>query len=263
MLKAYSHFLERIGKLLDILKKNIVVSHLFLKVFYLLVLFVVKFFFICVALPYYLFAKVDQPIKNLTKNSLEKFTVSHLRLQKIVVLSSLVILALGTGFHFLFSSFSFQGNTLHGVANAPLQFSGSRNIEETVPHAINTIDVSPVDFIVTFKGTGPSYSHVTVFIDDGETFVGISKVNSQGEWQLTKTASEGILEPGDHSAFAIFYSDDNTVLGRQTPAKSFHISPQFFDRIIRHLGTNTFYFFILAVGIFWFSIVKLRKTVQT
>ena len=183
MVKTYSQFLEKIRKLLDTLKKNIVVSHLFLKVFYLLVLFIVKFFFVCVALPYYLFAEIEQPIKNLKKNSLEKFTVSHLRLQKIVTVSSLVIVVLGFGFHFFFSSFRFEGNTLHGAANGPLQFSGYRSYEDNTHFAIRSVDVSPVDFIakvissfrklifICFNNLYYRYSHPYLSFDNVGSFL--------------------------------------------------------------------------------------------
>lgn len=224
------------------------------KIFLLFELAFLKFVFSVVAFPFFLLVRS----KNSEVHNAQSLAKNPHHFQREIVLSFAVVIILVLGFQVLFSSLS-QGQMFHEAASTPLDFSGSRPSSEGESIPVSDVSVSPFDQTVTFEGTGPSYAHVAIILDDGESFVATTQLDAQGHWEFTPTAGQGMLSAGKHSVFAVFYGDDNKVLGKPTAMKTFVISSNTFSEIFRYIGFNSLIIALLTIGVLSFSVIKLKK----
>ncbi len=259
----YSKFITGFSTYNNILKRRIVTSGFFSRIFLLLQLVVFKSFFVLVSLPYFLLVQTPAP----DEKDLESVTASPQRFQQVLVLSFVSIAAVAVFVQTLSSSVFHQFqpfSSTHGAVDQHLQFIGTRSFDEKAVPAIETITASGLEHTVTFEGTGPSYANVAVFVDEGEALVGTVTVNANGRWKFVKTKEMGVFEKMPHSAFALFYGDDNMVLGKPTASKSFDFSDLDYQLfILGYLGTGAIFFAIIVLGVLVFSVVKLRRAAAT
>ena len=263
MAHRYSKFIGEFSAYNNMLKRRIVTSGFLFRIVLLIQLGVSKSFFVLASLPYFLLVQTPAP----EENDLESVTASPRRFQQVLVLSLMSIAAFAGFVSTLSYSFlhQFQSSSqIHGSADRHLQFIGTRSFDESAVPAIESITASGIEHTVMFEGTGPSYANVAVFVDNGETLVGMTTVNANGKWKFVKTKDMGVFDKVPHSAFALFYGADNMVLGNPTAVKPFDFSDldyQFF--VFGYLGVGAIFFAIIVIGVLGFSVVKLRKVAAT
>lgn len=259
----YSKFITGFSAYNDTLKRKIVTSGFLSRMLLLLQLVVFKSFFVLVSLPYFLLAQTPAP----DEKDLGSVTASPQRFQQVLVLSFVSMAAVAVFVQTLSSSVFHQFQPFsptHGAVDQHLQFIGTRSFDEKAVPVIESITVSGLEHTVTFEGTGPSYANVALFVDDGEALVGTVTVNANGRWKFVKTKEMGVFEMVPHSAFALFYGDDNMVLGKQTAAKSFNFSDLDYQLfVLGYLGIGAISFIIIVLGVLVFSVVKLRRSAAT
>lgn len=263
MANHYSRFIAKFSAHNDMLKRRIVTSGFLFRILLLIQLGVSKIIFVLASLPYFLLVQNPAP----DDKDLESVTASPRRYQQVLVLSLMGIVAVAVFVNMLSSSFLLQfqqSSPVHGSADKHLQFIGTRSFDEKAVPAIEFITASGLEHTVTFEGTGPSYANVAVFVDNGETLVGMTTVNANGRWKFVKTKDMGVFDKVPHSAFALFYGDDNMVLGKPTAIKAFDFSDLDYQLfVIGYLGIGAVFFFIIVIGVLGFSVVKLRKASAT
>jgi|GEM_PF-6887519 len=253
---TYAQFLKNFSQYINTLRKRIVTEMFVVKILYLMELIFLKIVFVVVSFPYFLvFREKTKKTKNLLAT-----TVSPERFQQVLVLSFAVIAVLVIAIQTLSNAFFTQNETFHGAANTVPQFSGSREYAEDIPLAIQSVNVSSIDNSVTFSGTGPLFSHVALFVDNGQSLVATTKVNADGTWTLLQTGDQGVFAAGPHAVFAVFYGDDNQVLGQPSSMKTFEIHSTSLPIIFRYFGFSSFVIAVLTLGFLGLSIVKLKKT---
>lgn len=264
MAHRYSKFIAEFSAYNNMLKRRIVTSGFFFRIILLIQLAVSKSFFVLASLPYFLLVQTPAP----DDGDLESVTASPQRFQQVLVLSLMSIAAVAVFVNTLSSSFFHQfqpsSSTVHGSADRHLQFIGTRSFDEKAVPAIESITASGLEHTVTFEGTGPSYANVAVFVDNGETLVGMATVSANGRWKFVKTKDMGVFDKVPHSAFAMFYGDDNMVLGKPTAVKPFDFSDLDYQLFVfGYLGIGAIFFAIIVIGVLGFSVVKLRKAAAT
>ena len=256
---TYHQFLKHFSTLNDWIKVRIVTANFFMKLMLLVVLFWLKLIFVVVAFPYYLFVRPRTALVTPSGKRLETVTASPPRFQQVLVLSLSATAVLLFSLQALLAPLVEKDIEIHGVTYLPLVLSDSRAYQPTVPSIIKDVSVSSVDQVVAFTGTGPAYAKIALFVDNGQSYVGTSRVGASGQWTLIQPAGYGTLNPGEHSSFAAFYGDDNVVIGNPTPAKTFTVPFDTFSMFFHAFGFNTLFLLVLGLGVLIFSVVKLRK----
>lgn len=259
MALGYSSLVTKFGTLNNRVKVKIVTAGFIGKIAFLIELAILKVVFTVISFPYFLLNGV-RASRIGGRNNIVSVTAVPDQLQQVIVLSFIAIVLFAAGINALFSSFTRVPPTFHSSAAETLQFSGIRPYEGDAQFAIRSVTTTPQQPGLYFEGTGPSFSRAVIVVDGGQSEIGSTKVNGNGEWEFVKSPSVGRFIPGQHSAFAVFYGDDGSILGNPTPLKTFDVTTDFLMLVYRTLGLNTVVFGILLFGILGFSVVRLRKT---
>ena len=257
MTRPYSRLISKLAAINDRYKRLIVNAGAVKKVFYLIVLIILKTTYTVVSLPFFLFV---QP-KSATKNSLQNVTASPQRLQQALILSIIGFVTLIVATHSLFDSFAGTRQATHGASSSVTQLNGTRPYQSDVQLAIKSVEVSPFDSSITFRGTGPSYGHTAIFVDNGESFVANVQINAQGVWEFVHPLEQGTLKTGQHSVFTIAYGDDNQMLGTPSTVKTFDVPSGTLPVFFHYIGLDAI-IILLTIGVLWLTVVKLKKTVR-
>jgi hypothetical protein len=254
MRKNYSQLLKNFSSYGAKLKVKIVNGNFFMKGCYLVELFFVKAVFLVVALPFYLLNR-----QTYSKKDLESVEATSQSFQRAAVVSLCSLLVLAVAGQYFFSTVIFSNSAVHGAPQLALSFIGTRADQGDNPQAVNDVQVSPFDNTVTFSGIGPSYGHVALFVDNGQALIAKTDVGANGDWRLAEDFQGGALSRGAHSVFALFYSNDNAVIGSPTALKPFTIPDGSLSYIFESFGLNTFLTVLLGIGVLIFSVIQLRR----
>lgn len=255
MAQLYSRLISAFTSYHARLKTGIVTSGFMARVGLLFLLAVSKLFFVFVSLPYYLFAKIPAA----HGKGPESMTASPRRYQQVIVVSLMVVAAVAVSANLFLGRFVRPAQPLYGAPDQHLQLSDTRKYQENLALSIDSVTPSALEHTVTVEGTGPSYAQVKVYLDNGQSLVGMTTVDADGKWRFVKTGEMGIFEKGTHSVFAVFHSEDNVILGEPTPTKTFVITggdPLFG---VGYFGLATILLATIALGFLGFSVVKLKK----